>query len=71
MTLDDIWKARKDTRLVAYRPDTLTYVALGHDTAKAAADNAGISDDDRNADDWIVGEVVSGDDGQAIGFDTK
>lgn len=71
MILTQLWKNRTDTRLVAFRPGTLTYVSLGHDSAFVAAKHAEISEEDIVAEDWEIGEVVSGVDGQPVEFIVK
>lgn len=68
MKLSEIWNNRTDTRLVAYRPGTLVYVPLGYKTLAYALECVGLSAEDAAAEDFVIGEVISGPTGQAIGF---
>lgn len=76
-TLQEVWGARTNTCLVAYRAGTLKYVALSGksfaDIQERALDD-GLSQEDLDAADWVEGQVVSGqvqgqaDYGRCIGF---
>jgi hypothetical protein len=64
MTLEEIWAARVDLRLVAYRPGTNAYLPLGAlDLASAIAismDGGTMLDRDIAETDWEIGEVIPG-----------
>lgn len=72
MTLDEIWKRRDNLCLVAFRKGTILYVSLAHkrsDTAfEAARTKQGMTLVDRDATDWVVGEIAGVD---AKGVPTK
>lgn len=62
MTLDEIWSIRGNLCYVAFRTGTIKYVSLAHgsaDTAfEAAESKQGMTQDDRSAVDWAIGEIT-------------
>lgn len=76
-TLQEIWDARTNVCLVAYRVGTLRYVSLSGESLQQIRERAiddGLTQSDLDATDWTQGQVVSGqapdepDYGRCVGF---